>query len=73
MEVLLVLIGIAIGGLGVFIMTLYRSVGTLRIDQSDMSEEPYLFLELDKSVEFIMRKKRIHLRVNKQNFISENK
>lgn len=73
MEVLFVLLGIVIGGLGMVIWTLFRSVGTLRIDQSDPTEVPYLFLELDKPVESVMNKKIVLFRVNKKNYISESK
>lgn len=73
MEVLFVLLGIVIGGLSVFIWISLRSVGTLRIDQSDPTEAPYLFLELDKPVESVMNKKIVTFRVNKKNYISESK
>lgn len=73
MEVLLVLIGVIIGMVGSLIYFSTVAIGTLRIDQSDPSEAPYLFLELDKPVESIMDKKRVLFRVNKKNFISEDK
>ena len=69
MEVLLVLLGF-IGGMVFFLICLAtKSIGTLRIDQSDPTEPPYLFLELDKPVESIIKEKYVLFRVNKKNFI----
>ena len=72
MEVLLVLLGIVIGTIGMLIYMAIVSVGTLRIDQSDPTEAPYLFLELDKSVESFMAKKHVLFRISKKNFISQD-
>ena len=72
LEVLLVLLGF-VGGMTVFLICLAtRSIGTLRVDQSDPTEQPYLFLELDKPVESVINKKYIVFRVNKKNFISQD-
>ena len=72
MEVLLVLLGF-IGGMVFFLICLTaRSIGTLRVDQSDPTEPPYLFLELDKPVENIIKEKYVLFRVNKKNFISQD-
>ena len=69
MEVLLVLLGF-VGGMVFFLICLTaRSIGTLRVDQSDPTEQPYLFLELDKPVESVINKKYVLFRVNKKNFI----
>ena len=71
-EVLLVLLGF-VGGMTVFLICLTtRSIGTLRVDQSDPTEQPYLFLELDKPVESVINKKYVVFRVNKKNFISQD-
>ena len=68
-EVLLVLLGF-VGGMTVFLICLAtRSIGTLRVDQSDPTEQPYLFLELDKPVESVINKKYVLFRVSKKNFI----
>ena len=68
-EVLLILLGF-IGGMVFFLICLAaKSIGTLRIDQSDPTEPPYLFLELDKPVESIIKEKYVLFRVNKKNFI----
>ena len=72
LEVLLVLLGF-VGGMTVSLICLAaRSIGTLRIDQSDPTEQPYLFLELDKPVESVINKKYVVFRVNKKNFISQD-
>lgn len=69
MEVLLVLLGF-VGGMVFFLICLAtRSIGTLRVDQSDPTEQPYLFLELDKPVEKLMHEKHVLFRVSKKNFI----
>ena len=73
MEVLLFLLGIVVGLIGALMCLAGSSVGALRIDQSDPTEPPYLFLELDTPVESIMNKKRVMFRVNKKNFISERR
>ena len=68
-EVLLVLLGF-VGGMVFFLICLAtRSIGTLRVDQSDPTEQPYLFLELDKPVEKLMHEKYVLFRVSKKNFI----
>ena len=72
MEVLLILLGF-VGGIVFFLIYLAaRSIGTLRVDQSDPTEQPYLFLELDKPVESVINKKYVLFRVNKKNFISRD-
>ena len=72
LEVLLVLLGF-VGGMTVFLIFLAaRSIGTLRVDQSDPTEQPYLFLELDKPVESVINEKYVIFRVNKKNFISQD-
>lgn len=72
MEVLLVLLGF-VGGMVFFLIYLAaRSIGTLRVDQSDPTEQPYLFLELDKPVESVINKKYVLFRVRKKNFISQD-
>ena len=72
MEVLLVLLGFVGGMVFFFICLAARSIGTLRIDQSDPTEPPYLFLDLDKPVESIVKEKYVLFRVSKKNFISQD-
>ena len=71
-EVLLVLLGFVCGMVFFFICLATRSIGTLRVDQSDPTEQPYLFLELDKPVESVINEKYVIFRVNKKNFISQD-
>ena len=71
-EVLLDLLGF-VGGMTVSLIYLAtRSIGTLRVDQSDPTEQPYLFLELDKPVESVINEKYVLFRVIKKNFISQD-
>ena len=71
LEVLLVLLGFVFGIVSFLIYLIVRSVGTLRVDQSDPTEQPYLFLELDKPVETVINKKYVIFRVSQKNFISQ--
>lgn len=49
-----------------------KSVGSLRVDQSDPDSGPYLFLELDRdSAEAIYKKRYVRLRVDLKNYISQ--
>lgn len=72
MEFVLIFIAGFFVGMGV-VLIVYRtySVGTLRIDRSDPSEPPYMFLELDKGVGDISRKKNVVLKVKNENYISQ--
>ena len=71
LEVLLFLLGFMVGIVSFLVYLIVRSVGTLRVDQSDPTEQPYLFLELDKSVENIIKEKYVLFKVIKKNFISQ--
>ena len=66
------LLGFMVGIVSFLVYLIVRSVGTLRVDQSDPTEQPYLFLELDKPVESVINKKYVLFRVNKKNFISQD-
>lgn len=59
-------------GVGAVVLV-YRAyyVGNLRIDRSDPSEPPYIFLELEKGVGDISRKKNVILKVSNKNYISQ--
>lgn len=72
MEVLFyILIGFAIGFICACITMLSLKVGTLRVDRSDPTEAPYLFLELSKEVGDISGRKYVLLDVKNENFISQ--
>ena len=68
-EVLLVLLGFVCCMVFFLICLAARSIGILRVDQSDPTEPPYLFLELDKPVENVVKEKYVLFRVSKKNFI----
>ena len=72
LEVLLFLLGFMVGIVSFLVYLIVRSVGTLRVDQSDPTEQPYLFLELDKPVETVTNKKYVLFRIIKKNFISRD-
>ena len=72
MGVLLVLIGFVGGMVFCLVCLAARSIGTLRVEQADPTEQPYLFLELDKPVESVINKKYVLFRVIKKNFISQD-
>lgn len=68
--VLAVIAGIIIGAIITVVIFSAISVGSLRVDQSIPEDEPYLFLELTKSVSTILRKKFVVLKVRVEDFIS---
>lgn len=70
MEVILIIAGALIGiGISAIVRQIY-SVGTLRIDTSDPTDGPYMFLELDNGVGDISKRKMVFLKVKQENFIS---
>lgn len=62
-------IGIVIGILIGAILFRRRPVGNLRVDHSDPTCEPYLFLELGTDVHTVMRKKYVTFKVRVENFL----
>lgn len=62
-------IGIVIGVLLGIVLSRRRSLGNLRVDRSDPTSEPLLFLELDTDVRTIMRKKRVVFKVRVEDFL----
>ena len=69
-EALLVLAGMFFG-IGIAVIVRHkRFVGTLRIDQSDPSETPYLFLDLDRPVSKFRKKRFVFVWVEDKDFIS---
>lgn len=71
MEIVIALIiGIVFGGIFIIIPIYSDYVGALRIDHSDPDEEPYLFLELNRGVGDITRKKWVILKVDPRDYIS---
>lgn len=66
------LLGVLIGIIIYAIAVKTASVGTLRIDQSDPEDSPYLFLELNKNVGIITSKKYVIMKVERKNYISHD-
>lgn len=62
-------IGILIGVLLGVVLSRRRPFGNLRVDQSDLTCEPLLFLELDTDVRTIMRQKKVSFKVRVENFL----
>lgn len=60
--------------LGYILAKLYKKekpVGTLRIDQSDPEDGPYLFLELSTDPRALMAKKTVIFDVNTESYITQ--
>ena len=70
--IIVFLAGVLIGTIIYAIAVKTASVGTLRIDQSDPEDSPYLFLELDKNLSTIYSKKYVTMKVERKNYISHN-
>lgn len=69
MEVIYIIIGI-VTGLAVSLAGLFFcSIGALRIDQSDPTDKPYMFLEIKKGTGDISKRKFVVLRVRREDFI----
>ncbi len=69
MEFVIAIAAVVIGFIIGRILPRERPVGDLRIDRSDPSCEPYLFLELDTDVRTIMCKKYVTFRGKLEDFI----
>ena len=66
------LVGVLIGTIIYAIAVKTASIGTLRIDQSDPEDSPYLFLELNKNITVISSKKYVTMKVDLRNYISHD-
>ena len=66
-------LGIAIGAAFTFAICRIpkKRIGTLRVDQSDPDDEPYLFLELDVNVDTVKKQKYVIFDVNVENYLSQ--
>lgn len=62
-------IGIVIGILIGAVLFRRRPVGNLRVDHSDPTSGPYLFLELGTDVGTVMRKKYVTFKVRIEDFL----
>lgn len=61
--------GILIGFLWAGLVFRMFLVGTLRIDRSDPTEAPYMFLELSKPTSAVTSKSYVILKVRDENYI----
>ena len=69
MEIGIALVAAIIGFVIGWCVHRERPLGDLRVDRSDPTSEPLLFLELDTDVPTVMRRKRVTFRVKLENFI----
>lgn len=67
--VIAIIVGAIIGVLITLLIFSTISAGNLRVDQSIPEDDPYLFLELTKSVSTILKKKFVVLKVRAEDFI----
>lgn len=72
MEIAIVLAAIIVGFIIGRVLPRERPHGDLRVDRSDPTCEPYLFLELGTDVCSIMRKKYVTFRVKVENLVPRN-
>lgn len=71
MWILLALVGGILVGVAAATVFIYaKAVGSLRVDHSDPSEPPYLFLEVEKNPDTLEHGKIVVLRVKRENLIS---
>ena len=64
-------VGLIVGAIVSLLFLSSSKTGTLRVDESDIDGDTYLFLELDKPVnKSISSKKYVIFKVNRKNYIS---
>ena len=70
LVLIMFLVGVVIGGITTRLLWRPKGVGNLRVDTSD-PDGPYLFLELTKDLDSVVKSKSVTLKVRKENFISQ--
>lgn len=70
MDFIYIITGVIIGFIISIIIYDIRSIGNLRIDQSDPSDRPYMFMELRKKTGDISKRKFVILKVRREDFTS---
>ena len=71
MWILLALVGgFLVGAVAASVFIYAKAIGSLRVDHSDPSEPPYLFLEVAKNPDTLEHGKLVVLRVKRENLIS---
>ena len=63
-------VGIIVGSVATQLFWRPKGVGNLRVDTSD-PDGPYLFLELTKDLDSVIKRDSVTLKVRKENFISQ--
>ena len=63
-------VGLIVGAIVSLLFLSSSKTGTLRVDESDIEGDTYLFLELDKPVNKSISKKYVIFKVNRKNYIS---
>lgn len=71
-RIIIFLVGLLLGVVIYAIALKTSTVGTLRIDQSDPCDPPYLFLEVHKSIDAIASKSHVTLKVNCKDFVTHD-
>ena len=69
-TILIFTVGLLTGVAATQLIPKEKPIGVLRVDESDPTEEPYLFLELSQDVSAIRTKKRVTLDVLDKNYLS---
>ena len=67
--VIAVIVGVIVGAAVTTLIVRAHLLGNLRIDHSSPEDDPYMFLELTKSVSTVHRKKFVVLTVRAKDFI----
>lgn len=71
-SIVFLVVGIVLGYVLSRFIPKEKPVGTLRVDQSDLDSEPYLFLELThQGAEAIQKKKYVLFKVDLKSYISQ--
>lgn len=71
MGVLMAILGFVAGFISACIAVLRLKIGTLRVDQSDPNDEPYMFLEISRNTGDFTDRKYVLLDVRHENYISQ--
>lgn len=71
--IMLILFGVAFGGVLMYLFLYEKPIGTLVVDMSDPDDGPYTFLEVppEHGPEFIKQRKKVTLKVEIKNYISQ--
>lgn len=65
----LIITGMLIGSFITILIIRFDTIGSLRVDQSDPDDQPFLFLELKKDPSVLMKEKYVVMKVDTKNYI----